>query len=84
MPIGARNPMMPRESLPSELELADVGNLFGVPLHHDLVAASQAAQQTELNTLYLFADTLPTIARLRRSGIRVGICSNAHHLMATQ
>ncbi|MFM0030719.1 HAD family hydrolase [Paraburkholderia madseniana] len=58
------------------VHLADVGKLFGMPLPDDLVAASQAALQAELNALHLFADTLRTIARLRRSRARVGVCSN--------
>jgi len=49
------------------VELADVGNLFGVPLPHDLVAASQAAQQTELNAPRIGRCRTPRTSGLHRA-----------------
>nr|WP_207769600.1 HAD-IA family hydrolase [Solimicrobium silvestre] len=56
--------------------LADVANLFDLSPPVDLLAAWEAELHAELATVKLFPDSLPTIARLRNAGYRIGLCSN--------
>ena len=56
--------------------LSGVGALFDVDIPDDILIAAQLASDEELKSLRLFTDTVATVARLRDTGVRVGLCSN--------
>ncbi|MGJ7523910.1 HAD family hydrolase [Variovorax sp. LT1P1] len=60
----------------SDVGLAEVAELLGMPLAEDDLEPLRADLAAELASVRLFDDALPTIVALQRRGIRVGLCSN--------
>jgi len=57
-------------------DLSHAAGLLGIELSIEQLAKLQRMLDTELESISLFEDALPAIERLRRDGIKVGLCSN--------
>jgi HAD superfamily hydrolase (TIGR01549 family) len=62
--------------LSRNFDLRDIGAIFGMALPNELLIQSEKALQLELSNMHVYADVRSTLALLKRSGVRIGLCSN--------